>query len=225
MYKWIITSFAAVALIGTGLVHGYWTDRWNTSEDTAEAALRLHDIPMNIGDWEGRDLETRPGQAGPGVTGCVQRSYFNRHLGVTVIIALVNGRPGPVATHTPEVCYGANGYMVDDRQDIEMDTGKGPAHFWTSRAVRTKVTEESRIRLYWAWNAGEGWTASKDARNQFPRYRYPVLHKLYVLRDVGNSPDPRSEVKGNGAPEIEPCELFLKVLLPELDRVLFKKGT
>ena len=216
MKKWLVTTLAAALFVVTGLVHGYWTDRWSASEDTTEAALRLQDIPMNIGDWEGRDLEVKPGQAGPGVAGCLQRSYFNRHLGVTVIIALVNGRPGPVATHTPEVCYGANGYLVGEKQAVDLDKKERAAQFWTSDAVRTKVTEETKIRLYWAWNAGDGWVASKDARAEFPRHRYPVLHKLYVLRDIGG---PDGDRKTD-----EPCEAFLNAFLTELDRVLFKKG-
>ena len=104
------------------------------------------------------------------------------------MIALVCGRPGPVATHTPEVCYGANGYLVGDKKSVAVE-GDGPARFWTSDAVRTRVSEETKVRLYWAWNGGKGWIASRDARIQFPRHNYPVLHKLYVLREISGSKD------------------------------------
>jgi hypothetical protein len=149
------------------------------------------------------------------VVGNIQRSYLHRHRGVTVVLALVNGRPGPVATHTPEVCYAGSGYTVGARRAIRLDMAGQSAQFWTSDAVRSKVTEEERIRLYWAWNGGEGWVASPDARQQFPRHRHPVLHKLYVIRDLATGP----------AGGEEPCEAFLRVLLPELERRLFTKDS
>lgn len=216
MFRWISAVVAAAALIGTGIVHGYWSDRWSPDRQVADAADQLGSIPMQIGEWEGKDLEVKPGQAGPGVTGCLQRSYFNRRLGVSVTIALVNGRPGPVAIHTPEVCYGASGYLVGKREPVQRDKTDDAAHFWTADAVRSRVTEETRIRLFWAWNGGEGWKAANDARVEFPRGRHPVLHKLYVLREL-TGPASRARDKE------EPCAVFLDALLPVLDRTLFAR--
>jgi Protein of unknown function (DUF3485) len=213
---YLFAAAASLALLGTGWVHGYWTDRWVTSVETTTAAERLPCIPMNLGDWEGREIETKPNQIGPGVAGCVQRSYFNRHRGVTVVLALVCGRPGPVATHTPEVCYGASGYLVGDKRLMSVEWQGPAANFWTSDAVRTKVTEETKVRLYWAWNGGQGWAASRDARLEFPRYRHPVLHKLYVIRDLAGSDTSTKD---------EPCEAFLQVLLPALQQSLFAPGS
>src|SRR4051794_17050331 len=109
MIRWLYTLTAAAALIGTGLVHGFWTNRWVEDTATVEAARRLRNVPMTFGEWEGATIEAEPG---PGIAGSIQRGYTNKRLGVTVTIALVNGQPGPVATHTPEVCYGASGYTV-----------------------------------------------------------------------------------------------------------------
>jgi hypothetical protein len=216
MTRWLFASIAAVLLVATGLLHGFWTDRWSASVDVTEAAELLEKVSMKIGDWEGEEIYVKPGQAGPGVAGCIQRKYVNRHLGVTVVLALVNGRPGPVATHTPEVCYGASGYLVGQRSEIQvpLDREGHSAQFWTSNAERKKATEETKLRLFWAWNGGKGWVASKDARHEFSRFRYPLLHKLYVLRDISGTDE-------TGSSKDEPCLLFLRALLPELDRVLF----
>src|SRR5262245_6757774 len=127
MLRWFYCVAAAFALAGAGLVHGYWTDRWSEDARLSEAAARLAEIPMQLGEWHGKEIEVGPGQKGPGVTGCVQRSYFNSRLGATVILALVNGRPGPVSTHTPEACYGASGYLVGPRREVPID-GKADAH-------------------------------------------------------------------------------------------------
>src|SRR5262245_19934106 len=215
MKRWYYSVAASLLLVATGVVHGFWTERWITDPRLSAAAERLDGIPMQIGEWVGKEIEVK--HTVPGVTGTVQRSYFNRRLGVTVVLALVNGRPGPVATHTPEACYGASGYHVERRTLVPLDKKGDGAHFWTSDATRTRVSEETKVRLFWAWNGGEGWTGANGARLQFPRYRFPVPHKLYVLRELtGVSPKPTSA-------KDEPCLAFIEALLPELDRALFSE--
>ncbi len=220
--SWKTYAFAAAgsaAMLGTGLVHGFWTDRWSPSVETRVAADRLPTLPLTIGDWKGEEIESQPGQAGPHVAGCLQRRYTNAHRNVTVVVALVCGRPGPVATHTPEVCYGASGYLVGEKHPVQIADGDRPGVFWTSDAVRSRVTEETKVRIYWAWNDGNGWKASRDARVEFPRHRHPVLHKLYVLRDIGGL----REGAANSSKD-EPCEAFLQVLLPAMHEKLFVPG-
>lgn len=226
MTRWIFAVAASAALVAGGIVHGFWTDRWTASADTATAASLLANIPLKVGDWQGEEMEVKPGQTGAGVTGCVQRRYQNQVTNASVVIALVNGRPGPVATHTPEVCYGASGYLVGERKSIRLDNNDDSAQFWTSVAVKTSVTDETKIRLYWAWNAGQSWIASPDARQQFPRFRYPILHKLYVLRDLSGVAPARAEGKDAGVTGFdardEVCEAFLRDFLPALDATLFR---
>jgi hypothetical protein len=197
---------ASVLLLGAGLVHGFWTDRWVPAAEAAAAAGRLDALPTTLGEWVGEDVEVKSPQ--PGVAGCLQRRYTNgKH---TVVMFIVCGRPGPVSIHTPEACYGAGGFDVATRKRIAVPGGE----FWTSDAVRIKAAEETRLRLYWGWNSGQGWTAADDPRWLF--VRRPVLHKLYVQRDLSGLAEPTTD---------DPCEAFLKVLLPELDRTLFARGS
>src|SRR5262245_41897188 len=100
---------------------------------------------------------------------------------------------------------------------VPLDTKGPPAQFWTSDATRKRVSEETTVRLFWAWNGGDGWTATDDARLQFPRYRYPVLHKLYVLRELSSGANKAGTAKD------EPCLAFLEALVPELERTLYAK--
>ena len=62
---------------------------------------------------------------------------------------------------------------------------------------------------------GAGWTPSGDARKQFARSRYPLLHKLYVLRDL-TEPAPKPATDRD-----EACLAFLEALVPALDQALF----
>ena len=214
MLRWIYASAAAAALIATGLVHGFWTNRWVEDRVALTAAERLKNVPMTIGEWQAVTIDVAPG---PGVAGAMQRAYTNKRLGVTVNIALVNGQPGPVATHTPEACYGAAGYDVGRREAFRMDTEGRSSQFWTSDATRARATEESRLRLYWAWSAGKGWVASEDARKEFDRFRTPVLHKLYVIRELG-------AFETNVRAKDEACVQFLDAFVPVLEKALFSEA-
>jgi hypothetical protein len=209
MYRLLSPLAATVLIFGTGIVHGFWIDRWAPAIEPQIAADRLTSLPMTIGEWDGRDPE-QPSEAVPGVVGCLQRSYTNRVSGATVILALVCGRPGPVSIHTPDSCYTASGYKVG----LQSTVAVGPkVDFWTADAVRTKATEETRLRIFWAWNTGAGWTAPDDARTAFARY--PVLHKLYVLRELNSLAEPIKD---------DPALVFMRALLPELDVRLFAPG-
>jgi uncharacterized protein DUF3485 len=206
---------ASAALVAAGLVHGYWTDRWVPPADTAAAAARLAEIPRHLGkplgggtwEWEGEDIEVKPGTTPDGIAGNLQRRYKNTSTGAVVVVVLVCGRAGPVAIHPPESCYTASGFEFGTRERV---TAGPSAQFFTADAVRTRAAEETRVRLFWAWNPGTGWQAPHDARTAFPRV--PVLHKLYVLRELGAVDEPAKD---------DPCYAFLQVLLPAMDKTLF----
>jgi hypothetical protein len=205
----LLSSITATGLlIACGILHGRWTDRWQPSLEPAKAAARLLDVGLILGEWEGQDLEAKPSSVTATLAGSLQRRYVNQRTGQAVLVALVCGRPGPVSIHTPDVCYAASGYQLGARDRI--NTASKTGEFWTADAVRTRATEESRIRIFWAWNHGQGWIASDDARIQFARQ--PVLHKLYVIRDLPAL---------NEKPADDPCLAFMEVFLPELDRALF----
>src|SRR5262245_14554260 len=102
---------AVAAVVLTGLVHGYWTERWTPQEGPAPAAARMKDVSLVLGHWEGEALDFTPRQM-DGIAGYLYRRYVNRQSGQSVTVALCCGRPGPVAVHTPDVCYAGGGYDV-----------------------------------------------------------------------------------------------------------------
>jgi hypothetical protein len=200
---------ATVLIVATGIVHGFWSDRWAPAVEPQQAADRMASVPMTIGEWDGKEPE-RPIESVPGVVGSLQRRYTNRVTGATVTIALVCGRAGPVSIHTPDSCYTASGYDFGKQSLFAVEPG---IDFWTADAVRVKATEETRLRLFWAWNTGKGWSAPDDSRTAFARC--PVLHKLYVLRELNSLSEPVKD---------DPALTFLRALLPELNARLFAPG-
>ncbi|HTU16659.1 MAG TPA: exosortase-associated EpsI family protein [Gemmataceae bacterium] len=207
MKRWFAALVGSIALVACGIVHGFWTDRWSPPVETAQAAERLNAIPLELGDWDGEALEVKPGEAGNDVAGCIKRTYVHRKTGVTVSLFLVCGRWGPVSVHTPEVCYGASGFLLNAKARYDLASGDT---LWKTDATRTNATEQTRLRLYWGWSDGSAWTAAVDARRQFARR--PVLHKLYVVRELSGLNEP---------PGREPCEEFLNLLVPALRKTMF----
>jgi hypothetical protein len=206
MLRTLPPLLAALLIVGTGIVHGYWTDRWVPAAEPREAADRYAMLPMTVGDWDGKDPE-KPMQSVPGVVGSFQRHYTHRVTGVTLTVTLVCGRPGPVSIHTPDSCYTASGFDFGTRSPLAVAQN---ADFWTADAVKAKASDETRLRLFWAWNAGQGWKAPDDARTTYARY--PVLHKLYVQRELNSLAEPVKD---------DPGLSFLRAFLPELNAKLF----
>jgi hypothetical protein len=209
MSKWIAAILGSALLVGSGWVHGLWTDRWGAPPDITRAAADLDKLPLDIGPWRGKDVDV--GAPPPGVAGCLQRQYEHRQTGAVVSVAIVCGRPGPVSIHPPEACYGASGYHIGTRHHAEVP---GHGTFWKMDATKTTATDELRLRIYYGWHGSGGWAAPEDPRIAFPKEH--LLHKLYVVRKL----DGLVEVRG------EPCEEFLRAALPEMAHtVLSQEGT
>jgi len=95
---------ALVVILGTGYVYGVSTFRWTASKELQSAADKLGRVPLNVGDWVGKDSPLDPRQAKIGqISASVSRHYVNSKTGQAVTILLVSGRPGPISVHTPEV--------------------------------------------------------------------------------------------------------------------------
>jgi Protein of unknown function (DUF3485) len=214
MTRLLAALAASVLVIACGVVHGFWSDRWRQPVETTEAANRLDALPLEVGDWHGTVVEVKNPTAG-GVAGTLSRHYENGKTGDAVSVYMVCGRAGPASIHTPEACYGGSGYDLSGKSRVDVRPEGGA--FWSADAVKTKVADVTRLRLYWGWNDGKGWTAPDDARWTFVAYRHsPLLYKMYVLRDLNG---------GAQASKDEPCQAFLQAMLPEMDRTLFAPGS
>ena len=74
-----VYTVAALALIvGSGLVHGAWTNRWRTAPALAELAARLESVPTVLGDWTATSRAIPPRElAMAGAVGQISRVYTN----------------------------------------------------------------------------------------------------------------------------------------------------
>jgi hypothetical protein len=209
MTRVFAAAAAMILIIASGLVYGLWTGRW---ERTAPAPTDMNGLlartPAELGDWQGEDVESDTRGASP-VLGRLERRYRNVHTNKIVSVSLVCGKPGPISIHTPDVCYGSSGFAVGENKKFPIPTGAG-AEFWTADALKKKSTDQTRLRIFWAWNSGEGWQAADNPRLAY--VRVPVLYKLYLIRELNMAGD---------ALDDDACLDLFQQLQPELQRVLF----
>jgi hypothetical protein len=208
-------ALAMVLIVGAGLVHGSWTSRWRPAPALQEQAKKLESLPMVLGDWTAisRELPARE-LAMTGAAGYINRLYTNSSKGLSISVLLLSGLPGDISTHTPEVCYPGAGYYLATPDAFALTYGspEQKAELRTAVAIRGGANP-SVLRIFWVWKGSKGWSAPEQPRWTFASES--VLSKLYIVRQTeGVAIDPKND----------PSNEFIKVLLPELDRAVFKAG-
>jgi hypothetical protein len=210
-----IPLFAGFAmLVLTGVVHGLWTNRWSLSQEPAGSAARLDSVAWTLADWQGVETEPLSAQtlAVGEIDGYLSRIYRNQRTGKTVSVLVVCGRPGPIAAHTPEICFVGTGQEMVSKVRHTVQLGSDPPRLdcYVGEFRRTSSGLVSYSRAIWAWGARGVWTVSDQ-----PRLTYawePVLYKMYVMRSLDKANEPL---------DTDPLMDFLKVFMPELQRNLF----
>ncbi len=212
MKNTILVTAAMTILIGTGWVHGRWTNRWRPTPELAKVAGQLQTLPATIGDWKLEQTREIPPRelAMTGAVGYVSRVYTNSGKGQSVIVLVLTGMPGDISTHTPDVCYPGAGYVLGPAEEHVRLYGSPErnAVFRTATASKGGASP-SILRIFWTWRSSKGWSAPEGARWVFAAE--PLLTKLYVVRDTrGAAADPKED----------PCNEFIPRLLAELDPLL-----
>jgi hypothetical protein len=214
MTRILAVVIAIFCILGFGVAHGVWTNRWNLSTAPQEAAAKLQGVPRTIGDWEGTDLEVNPKAVKVSeATGFVNRHYVNRRTGVTITVMLLCGPPGPISVHPPEVCYVGAGFtfVIDPGKcTVPNDALPAPAEFFHTRLTKPTVPGSPQQRLLWAWTPDGKWIAADNPRLAFARA--PALYKLYVQRTLTRFDEQLAD---------DPIQGFLQAFLPELQKALF----
>jgi hypothetical protein len=213
MWRALPALAATVLVFGTGVIPGMWQGRWAPSRQLEEATARLRVIPLTVGGWEGKDLTLEPEVwSATNAAGYVYRTYVNRGSGAEVILFIECGRPGPVAVHTPDVCYKGNGYEVvggRGKYAVAAAAPGQPHELWVAKLQKEDPAGPRRLRIFWAWSVEGAWQAPDNPRLTFARH--PALYKLYVVHKLARPDEPL---------EGDPAGEFLKLLMPELQKYL-----
>lgn len=183
MYRICLTVVAAGLILAAGFLHGRIIDRWGDSHEMTDAVARLQQLKPAFGDWTSQDLELNPKhQQVAEIIGYIHRQYVNRSTGNRVTVLLICGRPGPIAVHSPDICYQGAGYVMGPKsiQTVgSMAPGRAP-EFWTARFA--KEPDPTSLNILWSWSDGGRWFAPDNPRLVF--YRAKVLYKLYIVHET-----------------------------------------
>jgi uncharacterized protein DUF3485 len=200
------SRFLALAVIGillitsVGYVYGRLSQRWGPSPNLQAAADHLQTFPKQLGDWNFLE-ELSMEESTVDMLECagyVLRRYQNQTTGDTVTITIIVGPPGPIAVHTPEICYSSRAYSIKDkRKIISFDNGTSEPHtFWQTAFRSTRIATNIQ-HVYYAWSTGDTWQASKRPRYQFGGL--PMLYKIQLAGTLATS-------------DRDPCKQFLEAL-------------
>jgi hypothetical protein len=218
MIRLLSYAAAAALLVLTGLVHGLWTQRWHNSAEPAILAARLDRVPWTIADWEGQEVPLDERQFARGqVAGWLSRRYVQRQTGAEVSVLILCGSVGPIAVHTPDICYTEAGYQLSAppaRRRLEAAGDTRSMDFLTGDFSKERAGTGQQMRIWWSWSADGSWTAPPNPRWTFAGR--PALYKLYLIY---GSPAPPTKPLGQ-----DPAAGFLGVFLPELNNCLFPRS-
>jgi hypothetical protein len=208
---YVAVLLAVSITIGTGFVKDRLSGRWGPRFDMTGAAQRFESVPESFGDW--RQVEAPPMEESVvrmlECKGYVNRVYVNSETRARVHVAVMLGPPGPIAVHTPEVCYSSRDYKIRaPREEVDLSINDDDYSFWKI-AFEPKKDENHSLLVYYAWNNGQGWSASSS-----PRFEYGGSSHLYKIQLAVVVPQ-QATSKAD-----DPCENFLTDFLPELNQTI-----
>jgi hypothetical protein len=210
MSRYLPIAVGILLIVGLTIVQVRMTDRLSDGNFTAaQRAELLKNVPMNIGDWKGTDMEVLESvKQTAGAEGTpISRRYRNSRTGEEVDLWLVVGHGRPISAHTPDICYPSSGFHARSAENavhtmVMRDDTQVP--FLTNTFFREdRLTGRRLYRVFWAWYNTENedhegkvvWEAPTNARWYFGNTR--ALYKMYftsVMRDTGETAEKSAAV-------------------------------
>jgi hypothetical protein len=213
-----LAAVVALTLLG-GALEGRIRNRWGPSDTMRAAAQRLEEVPRRFGGPQNDRWQLQSSEAMNEdtiemleCTGYFVRTYANRRTGDVVSLFVTVGPAGPIAVHTPEICYSSSNYTSrDTRRQVAISDVQGHEDQFWALSFKSKRVQEDVLCVYYAWGAGNRWSAPDDARFAFAGW--PYLYKIQVSATLPAGTDLKSS---------DTCREFLKDFLPVLRQYLIE---
>lgn len=205
--QWFSIPFAiliALTLL-SGVVHGVIDGRWTSSEDLIARGEKLNDAPEKCGKWELIEVKELDENASELLQCYAQtvRVYKHVELDSIVTVAVLFGPRGPIAVHTPEVCYSSVGTKQVGTRRVESIQGTEHDHTLWSVQFSKSPSPQPALDVWYAWSDGTAWHAA-----DYPRFwMVDSLYKIQIAGPVGNS-------------SFRPCKDFLASYLPKIEKLI-----
>jgi hypothetical protein len=227
---WGRVALACALLLGSAAVR-LWQARRVGAEIVAGRMppFPLKELPLELGPWKGSDGELNPEIASAaGCTGNIARVYEDERTGLKLSVIVLYGPAASIYIHAPELCYPKAGFgqeMGPIGRAIEVPTpagAAGRAQFASLLFTKGEGGLAEREMVYYAWWYKGIW--SPGQLNQKLYERIPGMFKVHIQRRAGPYERLRLEAADRPGLGEEPCESFLKVLLPEIERRIAAAG-
>ncbi|MEM8668677.1 MAG: exosortase-associated EpsI family protein [Planctomycetota bacterium] len=206
--------FAIGIIVGltifSALVHGVLDGRWSDAADLKVIGSRLDQLPEQFGSWE--LVENKELEEGTAALlrchGSVMRIYRHSETGVVVNVAVLYGPRGPIAVHTPEICYDSVGTKQARPTRAESIRTTASQHRLWSVTFLQEPNPEPSLEVWYGWTVDGKWEAA-----EYPRFWLTEnLYKIQLAGPAGN--------------ELQhPCRDFLEEFLPLLEKVVGPAST
>ena len=186
LFRWPSVLTVVAVLLFSGWLHGLRSGRWRPEQDLIEAAERVAQVPMTVGQWS---AEAQPEDDGEfyqaGALSHWTRRYTHARTKESVLVILMCGRADRMSVHTPEVCYQGAGFNMAGSPEALTVTwqeisSEASAAFWTA-LFRKEDNSSAPLRLLWGWNSGGNWQALRHPRWDTADESY--LYKMYISLD------------------------------------------
>ena len=188
-------------LLVSTLVHGWLSGRWYVAKDLYQAGAKLDELPKQIGAWQQIESDSLDDSVTKMLQcyGSIVREYRHGDTGEQVTIALLLGPRGPIAVHTPDICYSSVGTkQVGERTSKAVDQHR----LWVSEFAQSP-SPAATFEVWYGWSDGGKWVAAENPRF----WMTPTLYKIQLVGTVESESS-------------QPCRDFLKELLPQFELVV-----
>lgn len=208
--RWLIGVGTAMAmLLLGGVAHGILSNRWGVPEDIVSLGNKLGEIPKEVGPWKcsSESQLEKTTEKLLEAKGYISRVYTHEATGESVNVFVVFGPKGPIAVHTPEVCYSARAVtQTSERSPVQVESEGKEGSLW-KLGFETNSIDKRKMSVYYGWTEGGPWQAA-----QSPRFwRTDYLYKIQTsCQATGKKEDSTDE--------------FFKFFLPELRKHLRTVG-
>lgn len=149
----------------SGAVQGWFSGRWIDRSKQKKISQAITDLPESVGAWS-MEKEVPLGEAALSILnpyGYINRTYVNEKTGWTISIAVLYGLKGPIAVHTPEVCYSSRDFvLMNDKTPYTLPIAN-EGTLWRQEFQSQKVGAE-HMMVYHGWSDGGPWMAAKNPR-------------------------------------------------------------
>jgi hypothetical protein len=206
-----IVLLTGLTLVSGGM-HGWMSHRWGLPPATRIAAEKLVEFPDRFGSWQLQSAEEMTEETANTLecAGYFVRAYANQDTGESVRVAVLLGPAGPIAVHTPEICYSSRAYAIrEERQRVTIQNSDGSDEEFWALTFRSNDLDASLLRVCYAWSTGGPWSAPEDARFTFAGS--PYLYKIQLASELAPGTDLQTS---------DPCERFLQDFVPVAKRYL-----